>query len=720
MLESPRARGRLRILLACTLLHAAALATPAAAQATPAKPAPAPAAKPAPAPAPAPAAAAKAAPAAKPAPAPQEAPKPAAAGQVIEGSVDVYNWAPDDKSAAVDANNINLRKVFEDMGPVATQWYQHVLTLSNPFFEGRAPGLRGNDLAADYVEFWLKQAGLEAAFPNPNVDGVTPNDGEWQSYRQKFSLTGGAPKVEKSSVKFGETTLKEGATYSVLAMSGNAKTEPLPVVFAGYAIEDGKDGYNSFPEKEDLAGKAVIFFRYEPLDEKGKSKWADRRFSEHSGMLPKIEALQKRHAAAIIMVAPPGTVDGRQRLEETSGSRWGRAIDVPVIQLSADAAEKLLQAGDKDKKSLMDWRKLADDLKVKTVALGDGARVQIETQLSTGGTPTQNVAGVLRGKGTLKDQWVIVGAHFDHVGMGYFGSMPGNQGKVHPGADDNASGTSAMLVLAQQVADYYAAKDSPENMRSVLFMGFTAEESGLRGSKYWTEHPSLPTDKIAAMVNMDMVGRLRSDDLAVGGVGSAKGFMDVLKPVFERSGLTVRADPTGRGPSDHASFYAAGVPVLFIYTGNHSEYHTPADKGYTVNPAGAAKIVALAKDIVATIAARPEKLEFQSTDGMKSPDRGYASVRLGVMPAMGGDDAADSKAPKGVRVEAVSADTSAADAGIKKGDVLVKWDGEALDGPAAMMAKLREHKPGDVVKVVVWRDGKEIPLDVTLKASKRE
>jgi hypothetical protein len=212
---------------------------------------------------------------------------------------------------------------------------------------------------------------------------------------------------------------------------------------------------------------------------------------------------------------------------------------------------------------------------------------------------------------------------------------------------------------------------------------------------------------------------LRSDDLSVGGVGSAKGFLDVLRPVFMRSGLTIRADPTGRGPSDHASFYGVGVPVLFIYTGNHSEYHTPDDKGYTVNPQGAAKIIALAGDIVRTIAAKPEKLEFQSTDGAKAADRGYAKVRLGVMPAMGGVDDRPAKAPKtGVMVDSVSPETSAAEAGIKAGDVLLAWNGELLENTQAMMARLRDHKPGDKVKVKLWRDGKETEVEVTLKASK--
>jgi hypothetical protein len=222
---------------------------------------------------------------------------------------------------------------------------------------------------------------------------------------------------------------------------------------------------------------------------------------------------------------------------------------------------------------------------------------------------------------------------------------------------------------------------------------------------------------MSLMVNMDMVGRLRSDDLSVGGMSSAKGMIDVMRPIFERSGLTIHADPSGRGPSDHASFYGAGIPVLFMYTGNHDIYHTPNDKGYTLNPEGAAKIVALAADITTTVATRPERLEFQQ-ESSKTADRGYGPVRLGVMPSMTNDDREAGAPANGVLVDGVSAETAASEAGIVKGDILVSWNGEDLENTAAMMTKLRGHKAGDVVKLKVWRAGTDIELEVILRAGK--
>lgn len=659
--------------------------------------------------------AAPAAPAKPAAPAAQDA--PAASPRIVEGTVPVYTWAPKDESRKVDAANLDLKHVFEQLGPVATQWYQHVLTLSNPFFEGRAPGSRGTEVAAEYLEFWFKRANLAPAFPEVEPGKNTPEEGEWKSYRQHFRLPGGAPRQLEAKVVAAGVDLEDGRDFSLLAMCGDARTEDLPVAFAGYAIDDGPDGYSSFGEDENLKGKAVMCFRYEPLTAEGKSRWAERRFSKHNAILAKFEELTKRGAAAIIVVAPPGATDGRTALETVQSSRWSRRLEIPVLQISTQAAERLLKAGDPEGKSLLDWRMLADEGKVKCVTLGSKATVRLTTRLDSGGTDAQNVGAVLRGKGSLADQWIVVGAHYDHVGYGYFGSSPDNAGQLHPGADDNASGTASLLVLAQQMSDVYAGKDAPAEARSILFLAFTAEESGLRGSKHWVEHPTIAADKLTLMVNMDMVGRLRSDTLAVYGVGSAKGFMDILRPIFEESGLIVHADPAGRGPSDHASFYGASVPVLFMHTGNHDVYHTPADFGYTLNPEGGAKVVQFAKLIVTRMGTRPERLEFASTEAIPSADRGYAGVRLGVMPGVTDDSVEEGKRPAGVLVEAVSAGTSAEEAGIKKGDVLLKWNGEALEDTGAMMKKLREHKPGDVVDILLWRDGKESTVKVTLKAS---
>jgi Zn-dependent M28 family amino/carboxypeptidase len=638
---------------------------------------------------------------------PTNATKPPHKGELVEGkSVNPYTYSPDEIPA--DPNNpaeTDLRVALTAMGPVAIEWYQHVQTLSNPFFEGRVPGSRGNDLAAEYVEFFMKQAGLEPAF-------TTAGDASVKSFRQPFELQGGAPKVETAVVSMSGHSLKRGDQFEVIGSSGSGDVT-APLVFAGYAIEAGQDGYTSFSEKDDFTGKIVIFLRYEPLDEGGRSLWSDRRFSGYAGMRPKLDALAERKPAALIMVNPPECKSGAKGLENTESSVFGSSYEFPIVQITQEQADVLVKSADESGRSLMDMRRLADDGKIKTIALKPDVKASINVAISEKGLAAQNVGGIIAGKGALASEWVILGAHYDHVGMGYFGAQPNNRGKLHPGADDNASGTSAMLCLTKKLKDYMGSKEAPENCRSILLMAFTAEEMGLDGSREYVKHPTIPADKIAAMLNMDMVGRLSGDRLAMSGTGTAEGFTDLIRPAVVASGLTVDADATGSGPSDHASFYAAGIPVLFLFTRTHPEYHTPLDQGFTVNPYGASKVIALAEGLIKILVTTPTKPVFQSTDSTGGASRGYAKVRLGISPGQG------KRKDPGLLIEAVIAQTSAADAGLKKGDVILKWDDEPMSDSGELMAKLREKNPGDVVTLHIKRDGSEQDVKVTLKASEK-
>ena len=638
---------------------------------------------------------------------PTNATKPPHKGELVEGkSVNPYTYSPDEIPA--DPNNpaeTDLRVALTAMGPVAIEWYQHVQTLSNPFFEGRVPGSRGNDLAAEYVEFFMKQAGLEPAF-------TTAGDASVKSFRQPFELQGGAPKVETAVVSMGGNSLKRGDQFEVIGSSGSGDVT-APLMFAGYAIEAGQDDYTSFSENDDFSGKIVIFLRYEPLDEGGRSLWSDRRFSGYAGMRPKLDALAERKPAALIMVNPPECKSGARGLEDTESSVFGSSYDFPIVQITQEQADALLKSADESGRSLMELRRLADEGKIKTIALKPDVKASINVAISEKGLAAQNVGGIITGKGALASEWVILGAHYDHVGMGYFGAQPNNRGKLHPGADDNASGTSAMLCLTKKLKDYMGSKEAPENCRSILLMAFTAEEMGLDGSREYVKHPTIPADKIAAMLNMDMVGRLSGDRLAMSGTGTAEGFTDLIRPAVVASGLTVDADATGSGPSDHASFYAAGIPVLFLFTRTHPEYHTPLDQGFTVNPYGASKVIALAEGLMKTLVTTPTKPVFQSTDSTGGASRGYAKVRLGITPSQ-----VERKDP-GLLIEKVAAETSAADAGLKKGDVILKWDDEPMSDFGELLNKLREKNPGDVVTLHIKRDGSEQDVKVTLKASKK-
>ncbi len=612
-----------------------------------------------------------------------------------------------DQQVAVD-----LQSVMGEVDPDIRIYYQHVITLANPYFEGRAPTTDGFRRAESYVEFYLEKYGLDGPFETT----VISNDkGQVETrHRQAFTFSQGRgrTKIENQAASVLDIAFKPDEDFRALGNS-NTGTVSAPITFVGYAIESGPDGYTSFDEDTDLTGRIAMLLRYEPLDEKGQSQWSNQRFSGNSSIAAKFEALQARKPSGIIMVNPPDARDGRRGLETLRRtSRFEPSLDVPAIQMTPEAANQLLQSVDPEQRDLMTLRRAADSGEIKSLNLSDVEMTFGGDVVQADRITTDNVAGVLPGYGNLADQWVVVGAHLDHVGYGYTGTTSRFEGQLHPGADDNASGSAALLVMADRLSKAY--KELPEDTprRSVLLIWFGAEEAGLHGSAHFVENPTMPVEDIQAMINFDMVGRLRNDNLSISGTGTAEEFDEILPPHYERSGLTIAESPGGLGPSDHASFYRAGVPVLFPFTGLHDDYHTPADRAFTVNPEGAMKVVDFAEPLVLELALMPEKLtlsENTQSDSNETPSRTGASVRLGIMPSYGGADG------KGVKVEAVSSGTSADKGGIKKGDVMIKWNDNDLDGPRTLGEMLRQHKPGDTVTIVVRRGGKEETLTLTLE-----
>jgi Zn-dependent M28 family amino/carboxypeptidase len=307
----------------------------------------------------------------------------------------------------------------------------------------------------------------------------------------------------------------------------------------------------------------------------------------------------------------------------------------------------------------------------------------------------------------LADDWVIVGGHYDHIGYGYTGSRAPGVHAIHPGADDNASGTAAVLVLAERLHDW--AHDHEGDRRSIMFMGFGGEEAGLHGSRFFVNNPSIDTDRVSAMINLDMVGRLRNDTVMLSGVGTAEEFDAMLPGHVEPTGLTVQASRGGTGPSDHSSFFNGGMPVLFFFTGLHDDYHRPEDKAWTVDPEGGLRIVELADAVIRDIAVRDKNLSFVETTAAGPVRRTGANVRLGIMPGYGAD------IETGVMVESVTPGTSAADAGLQADDILLVWGDTTLKGGRDLMAALRTHAAGDTVVLKINRKGTIKTVSVKLK-----
>lgn len=328
---------------------------------------------------------------------------------------------------------------------------------------------------------------------------------------------------------------------------------------------------------------------------------------------------------------------------------------------------------------------------------------------------THNIIAVLPGKDKrLKNEYIVVGSHYDHLGWGGegSGSRRPDTVAVHPGADDNASGDAVVL----QLAEHFKKVRSP---RSIIFAFFGAEEQGLVGSKFfldWMKQDdkqriNLPKDKksIVAMVNLDMVGRMRDHAMSVSGIGTSSGFKTMVEDAAQQASLHVTCIPDGYGPSDHASFVAAEIPVLFLTTGGHMEYHTPADKPFTLNYDGMQQTLDFTKDLVARLANMPEAPDYINVPSSQKMSHAKFKVTLGLMPdVMGASDI------PGLRADIVVAGKPAHNAGIRSGDVIQEIDGKPLKDIEEYMQRLSELQPGTTIPVKVLRGEETIVFQVHL------
>lgn len=321
-----------------------------------------------------------------------------------------------------------------------------------------------------------------------------------------------------------------------------------------------------------------------------------------------------------------------------------------------------------------------------------------------GGASVANVVAVLPGSGALTGQSVVVGAHYDHLGYGGAGSLePESTGVIHNGADDNASGSAALLEIARLLR----SRDRPRDFRSIVFVAFTAEELGLIGSDHYVKDPVISIDSTYAMLNLDMVGHLADGQLAALGAETAEEFDTLLDSIDVSHGISISASGDGYGRSDHQSFYLAGIPVLHFFTGTHADYHRPTDDPETLDMGGVAAVASLVADVAWTLAARREGLTYVEAPPpppITSGDRPW----LGTIPDM-------TSSPGGVRLNGVTPGSPADEAGVRQGDVLIGLGSVEIGDLYDMTNALGAHKPGDTVTLRVRRDDRVIELTATLR-----
>ncbi|MDQ7013475.1 MAG: M28 family peptidase [Planctomycetota bacterium] len=619
--------------------------------------------------------------------------------------------------------------LLDSLGEDVVLYDMHIVTLANPFFEGRGATTIGSERAADYIEFHFKQIGLEPAFPGSlNLDGVdveSPN----ASYSQPFAPSevrgsrGGQRPVKvigsEASMRIGDgqwATLIPDLDYSVLGCSGTGEVEG-ELVFVGYSVPSGADGYLGYPPGTDLAGKIAVALRYEPLDADGASRWADtaNTWSLYAQLEPKVSAAARRGAAGVIIVTPPGVAGEDGGKLATAAETAIGEFEIPVVMMSQERADFLLSRADAQGRTLLDLRKIVDES--PAIIEMPGATVRLSTTVDRTPDMTRNMGGLLRGKGSLADEIVVIGAHFDHAGYGQYGGR--ERDIIHPGADDNASGTSAMLVAAKRLSEVYAAMPEDAEARSILFLAFSAEEWGLLGSKHYAANPIAPIEDHVFMLNMDMVGRVRDNVLMVGGASTAEGLDVWLEPFLSEAGFDYQPLPRGVfGRSDHASFFRKGVPCMFFFSGFHDVYHAPGDVAMLVNRVGGVRVSTLGQRIALAMATRPDRPVFTNDDGSpprtdrppetRPPER--TRIRFGVQPGYTTDG-------KGVLIENVFPGTTAAQVGLQAGDILTGWNETTIKSVEDWMPMLQKATPGDEVKITFRRGDEELTGTGTLKAA---
>jgi len=642
-----------------------------------------------------------------------------------------------------------IRDTLSELHPDVFLYMQHIVTLSNPFMEGRAADTRGKQIAAEYLEWYFKRMGFQPAFTSETVDfASTEYEEEGDSYQQPFTVRG-TREATRAVATFSSNGQRFepvlGQDFNPIGISGNADAKG-PLVFVGYSIEDGPDGYTSYDGDDDLTGKIAMVMRFEPMTPLGASRWAEgRRWTNEASLFGKMQAIAKRNAAGIILVNPPGADDPRaDRLGTLSSVNFPIDLDIPAVTITTDQADAIVRAFDAESRPLLGLRRIADEGSHSPIDLG--GEVELGVRIEENRPWTSNVGGMLPGAGSLADQFVIFGAHYDHIGYGNFGSRAGAAGRgvLHAGADDNASGTAALLVSAQHMVDRYAAiaEEDEKNgtvtpRRSIIFVAFGAEEMGLLGAAHMARHLGMDVEQVSGMVNLDMVGRLRNSQVEAYGVGTSQSWEEIINQANNGPNLNINMVAAPGGRSDHAAFARRNIPAVHFFTGLHDDYHAPADTADRINMVGAVRIAHMATSVVEQLALRDDNLQWDDQprrmgSGSLNPRPRRAPepeaetpaaaeeaparpemtnrVRFGIAPGSYDPDR------PGVLVGEVFDDTPAAAAGLKTGDLIVTWQGEDIADVRAWFTKFSQHAPGETVTFQVKRGDETLTLKALLTA----
>ncbi|MGE5420171.1 MAG: M20/M25/M40 family metallo-hydrolase [Chloroflexota bacterium] len=556
----------------------------------------------------------------------------------------------------------------------------HIRYLASDSLKGRLTGSQGDSLAALYIRDDLKSNGLEPL----TDDGL-----------QAFEVTKRITPGKGNYLKIDDLGYISGRDFSPLAFSSNDSLN-AGVVFAGYGFNIKTDSlaWDDYAGL-DVKGKWVMLLRADPEQEKGGGSFAKFSADRDKSMIAK-----DLGAAGILLVS--GSIfDPEDKFEQPE--KEGFSLGIPAFRIKRDLANIILA----HTRHNIDSLEKQINRNRKPQAFDTKAVVNARPELIREMAGTRNVAMILPGEDPeLKDEYVIIGAHFDHLGMGGPGSSSRKQDTVavHHGADDNASGVAMMLELAEKFA-----KTGQSHKRSIVCLAFSGEEEGLLGSKQFVNNPPIDLTKADAMINLDMVGRLNEDrTLQISGVGTAAGLKELVVSDSDTSYIKLALSDEGYGPSDHSSFYGKDIPVLFYFTGAHEDYHTPDDTFDKLNYDGMVRISEMVFNVASHLANADTSLKFREA-GPKGPTvTRMKGVTLGIMPDFAG------VVKNGLRADFITPGKPAALGGMKKGDIIISIEGKPVNNIQDYMFRMQQVKKGQTITVEVLRNEKKVGLLIQL------
>jgi aminopeptidase YwaD len=572
----------------------------------------------------------------------------------------------------------------------------HIKFLASDELQGRRAGTPEADRAASYIADEFRKYGLTPAAAS--------------GFLEAFTFVSGVKIGDANYVRVKAAGISRdlgiAVEYMPLAFSSSLAARG-PVVFAGYGITAPELQYDDYTGIEPR-GKIVMIMRGSPDGDNPHGRFADYTAPGREIEFKTLAARQEG-ASGIIFISDTAS------FKEDPLSRLRYDLNfldagIPAVVLSRDAASAILTANGIKLPAADDTAK-----KAPAAAALDGVEAQIKTDVIKINSKTSNVVGLIAGTDPkLASEYVVIGAHYDHLGLGGPESLAQNPyGQIHHGADDNASGTAAVLELARVLASH---RDMLK--RSVIMASFSGEEEGLLGSAAYTKNPPVPLASTVAMINMDMIGRLRLNMLIVGGTGTSPAWKPLLEEL-NKKGTKEGADAgvgdrrfklalgdDGYGPSDHQSFYVRDIPVLFFFTGSHDDYHKPSDTADKINAEGIKQVAEMVREIAIRVADEPARIAFTRAKKESTPSVGGFKVYLGTIPNYA--DQAD-----GLKLDGVRPGSPAERAGLKAGDIVVKLGRVDVKNVYDYTYALEELKAGVGIEMIIRRDGKLMPVMIT-------